>query len=266
MAWHTFAKYHKTAAMVASRSFADQQYIGLLGDSIVRLLRVLLLVALWRSILEGHGAVGGMDLPALLTYTLIAEVFGRQLTNRSTIDEALWEGSIAHRFLRPIGIYGQFIAEMVGDWIPGLLLFSLPLLLLAPWLGIDPLPASWPLMAWFGVSLVLAVAVGVAFDVIFAACMVYLENSVYAMQQIRNALTLLLSGAVIPLALFPWQLDHYLQWLPFAALASAPLRVYTGTGDPYLLIGLQAGWCVVLWPLAHALWCHNRERLVSHGG
>ena len=49
MAWHTFAKYHKTAAMVASRSFADQQYIGLLGDSIVRLLRVLLLGLLRRS-------------------------------------------------------------------------------------------------------------------------------------------------------------------------------------------------------------------------
>jgi ABC-2 type transport system permease protein len=266
MRFHTVRKYHKTAAMVASRSFADQQYIGLAGDSFIRVLRVLLLVALWRSILSSGTPVAGMTLEAVLTYTLIAEVFGRQLTDRSTVDEALWEGTIANRFLRPMGIYGQFVAEMVGDWVPGLLLFSVPLMIVAPWLGIDPLPASVVAAGGFVVSLALAVAVGVAFDIIFAASMVYLENSLYAVQQIRNALTLLLSGAVIPLALFPWDLGLYLQWLPFACLASAPLRIYTGTGNPLQLLALQAAWCAILWTLAHHLWWRNRERLVSHGG
>ena len=96
--------------------------------------------------------------------------------------------------------------------------------------------------------------------------MVYFENSVYAMQQMRNAVSTLLSGSLIPLALFPWDLGQYLQWLPFASLASAPLRIYTGTGDPLRLVALQAAWCVALWPVAHGLWWHTRERLVSHGG
>lgn len=266
MAFRVYQKYRKTAAMVTTRSFADQQYLGLAADFLIRLLRVLLLLAIWRSVLAGRGSVSGMSMGAVLTYTLISEVFNRQLTDRSAIDGALWDGSIANRLVRPIGIYGQFVAEMVGGWVPGLLLFSLPLLLAAPWLGVEPLPTSATAGAWFILSLILAVTVGTALDVIFAALMVWFENSIYAMQQIRNAISLLLSGAVIPLALFPWDLGQVLQWLPFAALASAPLRLYTGTGDPWMLVTLQAGWAAVLWPAAHALWQRNREGLVSHGG
>ncbi|MFC1526714.1 ABC transporter permease [Candidatus Latescibacterota bacterium] len=267
MRFHALHQYRKTAAMVASSAYAEQRYIGLAGNLFIDLLRVLLLIALWRSILTGRGPVGGMTLDAVLTYTLISEVFKGQLSNRTALDGALWEGTIANRFLRPIGIYGQFVAEMVGGWVgPGLLFFTLPLMIGAPFLGIDPLPASLSAGAWFVLSLVLSVAVGVAFDIIFAALMVYFENSVYAMQQMRNAVTVLLSGSLIPLALFPWDLGQYLQWLPFASLASAPLRIYTGTGAPLPLVALQAVWCVVLWPVAHGLWSHTRERLVSHGG
>jgi len=267
MGLHTLSKYRKTAGMVASSAYAEQRYIGLVGNLLIDLVRVLLLIAVWRSAFTGRQTVGGMTLSSVLTYTLISEVFGNQLSSRATLDSALWEGSIANRLLRPMGVFGQFVAEMVGGWAgPGALLFAIPLLIAAPWLGIDPLPASAGAGAWFIASLTLSVAVGVAFDIAFAALMVYFENSIYAMQQMRNALVTLLSGALIPLALLPWNLGQYLQWLPFASLASAPLRIYTGTGEPLPLVGLQAAWCAVLWPAAVALWAHTRERLVSHGG
>ena len=96
--------------------------------------------------------------------------------------------------------------------------------------------------------------------------MVLLEQNVYALMQIRSAVSALMSGAVIPLALMPWGIGDVLGYLPFASLASGPLRIYTGTGDPALLLGLQAFWLAVLWPLAHLVWTVNRERLVSHGG
>ncbi len=92
------------------------------------------------------------------------------------------------------------------------------------------------------------------------------SGEVSGMTQIRDAVSVLLSGAIIPLALMPWGIGDVLVYLPFASLASAPLRIYTGTGDPFFLIGLQAFWVVILWPVAHLLWNANRERLVSHGG
>lgn len=258
-------KYSKTVSIVATQSLNDKP-LGLIGDFALRLFRVVILLSLWRTVMAGQGVVSGMSLEAVLTYTLIAEVFAAQLSGRTHIDEDLWSGNIANRFLRPMGIYGQMLAEMVGGWIPNLLLFSLPLLLAAPLLKVDPLPATWMAGLWFALSLLLSVAVGTALDLFFGACMVFLENSVYALQLIRNALTTLLSGALVPLALLPWGLGETLALLPFASLASAPLRIYTGTGDPNLLVPLQGFWAVVLWVAAHALWRHNRERLVSHGG
>ena len=258
-------KHLKTAAMVAVRSLDDRGW-AIAVDFGMRLLRVVFLLSLWRMLLPETGEVSGMTRAAVLTYTLVAEALSGLLASRSGLDAALWRGDIANRFLRPAGIYGQFMAEMFGGSVSGLLLFALPLYCIAPLLGVDPLPAGASAAALFVGSLVLAVCIGAALDFIFAGLMVLLEQNVYAVMQIRSALTALLSGAVIPLALMPWGIGEVLGYLPFASLASAPLRIYTGTGDPALLIGLQAFWLAVLWPLAHLTWTVNRERLVSHGG
>ena len=258
-------KHLKTMTTAAVRSLDDRAWV-LAGDFGLRLLRVVLLLSLWRIVLPETGDTSGMTRAAVLTYTLIAAVFAGQLSLGTGIELALRSGDIANRFLRPAGVFGQFTAEMVGAGMRDLLLFSLPLLCLAPLLGVNPLPAGAGAALLFGCSLTLALLVAAALDFIFASIMVLLEHSVYAMMRIRSAVSALLSGAVIPLALLPWGIGDVLGYLPFAALASAPLRIYTGTGDPLLLLALQAAWAAVLWPLAHLLWSANRERLVTHGG
>ena len=167
-------KYGKTIAIVATQSLNDAIW-GLIGDFALRLFHVAILLSLWRTVMAGQGVVAGMSLEAVLTYTMVAAIFADQLSGRTQIDDDLWSGNIANRFLRPMGIYGQMLAEMVGGWIPGLLFFALPLLLIAPLLGVDPLPATWTVGLWFLLSLALGVAVGTALDLFFAACMVFLE-------------------------------------------------------------------------------------------
>ena len=252
---------------------ATMEAAGVVGGSalyfvqfVFRFLRVVMLLAVWRTLLGAPGQNAGIALPALLSYTLIAEVFAEQLTPTTEIEWSLHDGGIATRFLQPLSLVGQFSALMAGRWMFGALFFSLPLLVLSPLLGVDPRPASGAAAALFALSLLLTIIVGVALDFIFAALLVYLEGSAYILSRVRRAVGLLLSGAVIPLALMPWGLGDLLQWSPFAALASAPLRIYTGTGDPALLLALQAFWAVALWVLANWLWRRSRERLSSYGG
>ncbi|MCE2451229.1 MAG: hypothetical protein J4F35_23645, partial [Candidatus Latescibacteria bacterium] len=147
-------KYGKTIAIVATQSLNDALW-GLIGDFALRLFHVAILLSLWRTVMAGQGVVAGMSLEAVLTYTMVAAIFADQLAGRTRIDDDLWSGNIANRFLRPMGIYGQMLAEMVGGWIPGLLFFALPLLLIAPLLGVDPLPATWTAGLWFLLSLAL---------------------------------------------------------------------------------------------------------------
>ena len=258
-------KHLKTLTTAAVRSLDDRGW-ALAGDFGLRLLRVVLLLSLWRTVLPETGATSGMTRAAVLTYTLISEVFAGQFSVNNSLDDALWRGDIANRFLRPASVYGQFTAEMLGTRLRDLLLVSLPLICLAPLLGVNPFPASAGALLLFVCSLALSILVGSALAFLFSSLMVVLEQNVYALMQIRNALSVLLSGAVIPLSLMPWGIGEVLGYLPFAALASAPLRIYTGTGDALALLVLQAAWAAVLWPLAHLTWSGNRERLVTHGG
>lgn len=237
-----------------------------LVDYGLRLVRVIVLLSIWRTIFIGRGATGGMTLAAVLTYTLIAEVFAEPLNVRTDLGDALWQGEIAVRFLQPFGIVGQFAADVMGRWLFGLGCFSLPLLLLAPLLGVDQRPASPAAAGWFVASLVLAIAIGLALDFIFTALIVALETSQWAIAYLRRGLTTLLSGAVLPLALLPWGIGGIFAWLPFASTASAPLRLYTGTGSPLNLLPRQAGWAIVLALLARWLWRKHREGLVGFGG
>jgi ABC-type uncharacterized transport system permease subunit len=193
-------------------------------------------------------------------------VFADPLASRTRLDEALRSGDIATRLLQPMGVVGHFVAETAGGWLFGFALFSLPLLLAAPLLGVNPLPASAGAGVLFVVSLVLGVTVGVALDFIFTALMVVFGWNVHDVERLRAAVGALLSGAVLPLALLPWGMGEVLAWLPFASMASAPLSIYTGTGDALRLLALQAAWAGALWPLANWLWRANRQKVVIYGG
>jgi ABC-2 type transport system permease protein len=163
-------------------------------------------------------------------------------------------------------VFGQFIAEAFGGWVVSFSLFSIPLFAISPLLGVNPLPASASAGIWFIVSLLLAVTIGFAIDFIFSAVVVLMQYNQYGVTRMREAITVLLSGAILPLALMPWGLGEIFGWLPFASMASAPLRIYTGTGDPVTLIPIQIMWVIVTWPAALLLWRSQRENLVSYGG
>lgn len=257
-------KYWKTASLSATAQVGDNPLFLL--DYLLRLLRIGVLLALWRTILAGKGVVSGMSLETVLTYTLIAEVFRQQLTCRTEIQHALWEGSIGNYYLRPVGVFGQFAAQMFGEWLFGFCLFSIPLLLAAPLLGVNSLPASPQAALLFLLSLSLAIAVGLALELFFGALVVYLEHDVYNAFRLREAMVTLLSGSLFPLALLPWNLGELFAYLPFAATASAPLQIYVGTGDVWRLLFFQAFWALIIWLLAFRFWRANRERLVCHGG
>lgn len=254
----------KTAAMQATARVGDGGIF--LFDYALRGMRVVVLLSIWRTVVEANPGASSMPLSALLTYALIAEVFAQQLSVQTTLASSFWQGNLVNYFLRPVGVVRQFTFEASGQWAIDFAFFSLPLLLLAPWLGVDPLPASPLALLAFGVSLMLAITVGLAVEFIFGAVTLISEQPVWLIEWLRGALIGFLSGAVVPLSLLPWGLGDWFAWLPFAAMAWAPLSIYTGVADPLSSLALQAAWAVVLWPIALGLWSRNREKVVGYGG
>ena len=232
----------------------------------LRFVRVLIMLAIWHTLIEPGTVVSGFGLPAVLTYSLMAEVLSAQLDVRTPIGSGLWNGDIATRFVRPMPLATQYTAEMVGGWALPLLTVSVPLLLLAPALGVDPLPASPARLALFAVSLPLAVAIGIAIDMACAVLVVRIDLGPWVLNAARSVTQAICSGAWVPLAMLPFHVGALFDWLPFASAASAPLRIYTGTGDPLTLLALQAGWLSVLLVAVGVIWRASRERVALYGG
>ena len=261
------AAYGKTAAMAATALTGGSLFFLL--DYVLRFLRVAVLLAVWRAVLAGRGPDAEMSLPSVLTYTLVGAAFGRQLAARTGLDDLLWSGAITSHLMRPMNLVGQLVAQMAGGWLFGFAFFSSPLLAAAPLLGVNPLPAGAGAAALFCLSLGLAVAVAVALDFIMGALTVAYGWNRWDVERLRAAVSALLSGAVVPLALLPWGLGAVLEWLPFASMAWAPLSIYSGAraGAAALrLLALQVGWALALAVLAHRLWRANRQKVVIYGG
>jgi len=232
----------------------------------LRFVRVLILLAIWPTLIPPGAIVSGYRLEAVLTYSLVAEVFSTQLNVRTPIAGALWNGAIATRFTWPMPLATQYAAEMIGDWALPMLLVSAPLLLLAPLLGVNPLPASAPHLGLFVVSLVLAVTIGIAIDMACMVLIVRIDLGPWVLDAARAVVQAICSGAWVPIALLPLHLGALFTWLPFASTASAPLRIYTGTGDPAPLLALQAAWAIVLSVAVRAAWNASREQVALYGG
>lgn len=263
----TLHKYASTARVCAVGVF-DGRLFPALSEYLVHFLQLVMLMLIWRALAAEGAELGGMALPQLLTYTLMASVLRQQLEIVTPATSALWEGSVVGRYLRPVPVLGSFAAETVGRrWIPVFLFYSLPVLLLSPLFGISPLPASPGAAAAFAASLLLSISLGFALDFIYASVAIRMKNACWAVQQMREAVAALFTGALIPFSLMPEWAGRLLQLLPTGSIASAPLQIYVGAAEsaPRLIL-LQLFWNAVLWPLSLIIYHKSEERMISYGG
>ncbi len=256
--------YVVTAQLSATRAF-DGGVLYILSGYILRWVRLIVMLLLWRSLAEQGADLGGFSVQQLLLYTMFSSVFREQLNIVTPIIDSFWDGSLISRYLRPTPVLRQLMAETAGTWIPGLLLYSLPMLLVSAVMGMDlvSLFHNGPL---FLTSLGLSISLGFAMDFLFGAMVIHLKNANYTAYVIRQAIVTLLSGALIPFALMPWGLEKLLTLLPFGSVTSAPLLIIVGTDNTLSLLGLQLFWNLILWPLALKAFKSSQERMVSYGG
>lgn len=249
----------------ARMCFKEQSYFGAAELFRIYLLRTVSLVALlfiWATLFAQGVDMEGMTLDQMLSYTLYATLLQPLLNVRTPASSWLHSGTVLGLYQRPASIFGQLTAHTVGGWAMQLLAFSLPVGVLAALAGIRVIPVS----GWFFPSLLLAISQGFAVDYLFTCLLIRLRNMEWTVHSLRESLSALLTGAVIPFAVLPWRLGDWLQLSPFGTLAGAPLSLLTGLGNPAMLIPAQLFWNITLWPLAIWLFARSRERMVSFGG
>jgi len=253
-------KYIKTAHLsILERTNGGIAY--LFPDVLIKVCTLVALVFLWRVVMSS-GADVGMSLGQMLTYVYVSAILADMLVVKTAASGWLSEGVLLKLYGRPLSVFGQLAAQTIGGWVPMLLLFSLPMVVVAPVFGVSLIPDS-PI---FLLSLLLCISLGFAVDFLFACLSIKLRNMNWLVGRMHMAITAVFSGTVIPIRLLPFGLAETMKYQPFASLGGAPLSIFTGSADTGETIALQIVWNLLLWPFALFVWKKSQEGMVSYGG
>jgi ABC-2 type transport system permease protein len=118
----------------------------------------------------------------------------------------------------------------------------------------------------FAFSLLLGAGMSFALDVLIGSLAFWFED-ISAVDRARNLLARTLSGALIPLVLFPTTLTRFLGLQPFGYMVSFPLEVLIGHPAGGLFYGfvIQVAWFAVFLAGAAAVWRIGLRRYQGAG-
>jgi ABC-2 type transport system permease protein len=171
---------------------------------------------------------------------------------------AVRSGVVTYDRLRPVDAYAILMALVAGLGLP---LLGVRELSWAP-------PPSVGQFALFAVSLVLMVSLSSAIMLLLDIAVVVTLNDRWVSQSL-NPLLVVLSGSLVPLALYPDWAQRALFFQPFAGVVDIPFRIYSGNlagTVAYEGLALQLLWSVVLVTFGR-LWMERvMRRLEVQGG
>ncbi len=231
-------------------------------------LRVYLLRSLWTALYRQNAAPAGLPLHAIITYSAVALLMSLILEVDGTreIQVRIRDGSIATDLMKPISLPLFFFSDGIGRTalyaftVPPALAFSLLLV------HIDvPPPAT---LAAFALAFVLGYLVNFLINFIMNA-IAFWTLEIHAIQLSIRWASDLLSGAIVPLALFPGALGAVVRAAPFAAIYSTPLQIYVGELPPAAWPGAfatQSAWLVLFAALGAVVWRSAERHVVVQGG
>jgi ABC-2 type transport system permease protein len=177
-------------------------------------------------------------------------------------------GNVAYELVRPLDLYSLWYMRSAAHRLaPTLLRFTPLMVLAAMFFGLRP-PASWAAGAAWLLSCVGALAIASAVSTLMAISMIRTLSG-EGISRLIAAITVPLTGLVIPLPLFPDWAQPLLNFQPFRHIMDVPFRLYLGD-LPASSIGWvllqQAAWTGVLALLGRWVLARETRRLVVQGG
>lgn len=251
-------------AAVARTALADQMaWKGdVLFGTAMGAVRIALAVLLMTAVFNGRAEIGGMSLPLVTSYYLIA-VFLFQIDQSSALaDELVAEirgGQLGKYLARPVDLLEWFLAVSAGRSVFRLTATvcaaSLSALVVGPIFGLRLASVS-ALGVLAAVPLAVLGLLCRALANFMTATLAFKFQEVGSFNIAKNCVEELLSGSLLPLALFPSWARGALGWTPFPYFASAPADLVLGLGTEFYArdLAVLSGWTLALYLAARGVY------------
>lgn len=244
--------------------------MGFLFRWLENLVGILVSIFLWRVLFQEQSVIQGYDWNQMILYALIVALLNATLSfgTELSLSEKILDGSIASDLAKPIDFqnmsFFQALGESAVEGGVSILLVSILACVLTD-IGSYLEPVR---LTAFAVSMVLAFLLKFCLAYIGGVTCFFTSNG-YGVIYLRQVITDLFSGALLPLSFFPGWFQKLSMVLPFQASVYFPTQIFLGRvegKEVFVTLGVQALWVVILWLGAKAFFRFAVKKVTIQGG
>jgi ABC-2 type transport system permease protein len=259
--WELAVRGFRRAAAYRSAAIS-----GAITNTFFGFLRAYVFIALY----ETRADAGGYSLQDTLTFTFITQGMAALIEMWSwwRIAETVQSGEVATDLSRPFDYEFYWLAQDYGRALYQFFLRSVPPFVVGMLVFGAELPPDAALWLAFFPSLVLAVTVSFAWRFCLNLTAFWLLDY-RGVAGMSNLVAILLSGFLVPVAMFPDSIRTIVYLLPFASMVAIPIDIFLGKlGGEELAAALllQAFWAVAMLALGRLVLAAALRKLVVQGG
>jgi ABC-2 type transport system permease protein len=225
---------------------------------------------IWKAVFANNPSFGGFSFDEMITYVVVGWTIRSLYFNNIDWDMAtdIQEGKISMAMMRPVNLPLTYIGKALGEAAFRTVLLSLPTALVLALVFPVNGPRDFAHGAAFALSIAGSVLLVASINFIIGSCAIFL-TSIAGLLRFKFWMQELLSGLLVPLALFPAPLRAISSLLPFEHIGYTPMMIYLGKISwPEIgrTLTLEAFWIVTLLVAGNSLWNLMSRKITIHGG
>ncbi|NOU96263.1 ABC transporter permease [Paenibacillus sp. LMG 31456] len=236
--------------------------------SIFLIIIMYIFMQLWRVTYQGEGSalIEGYSYEQIIWYILFAEALTTSFPSLATkIEEEVKNGDVGYKLTRPLSYIGYHYVGYVSE-------VSIRLLVnvcIGGLLGV--MMFGWPSFGWGWVEFLIvscgAVTINFLLNMVLALCSFWVEET-RGLEFVYHKMLFTIGGMLMPLELFPQQLQDVCRWLPFQTVLYFPAKTMVRWADVQLLSMLltQAVWIALLAAVVGLMYGRGVRKLNVNGG
>ena len=231
-----------------------------------------MLIATRKAFYEHGGAPTGLPYDKMVTYSWLVQAFFAMTPFTANVDpevrKQLSDGSVAYELCRPLDLHTVWLVRNAANRLAPTLLRFAPIFVLGMiFFEMQPPPSALALGA-FVLGMAGALALIASWCALISTSLLWTISG-DGLSRTSPFLVSLLSGQLVPLALYPDWLQPTLRFLPFAGMVEGPFSLYLGTVPPSGVAGVLAHqllWTLFFVLVGRTLLARGLKRLVVQGG
>lgn len=239
-----------------------------LVSMLANFLQVIILYYVWRSVFQYQELVNGYTWENMKQYVFISFLcnstfsFGFEMQTA----ERIIKGDIILDLLKPISYRTMIFYKMLG--MAGMEFLITFLFTMIAYICVNGV-TSVSLFRIIIAVISLLIGQGIKFQIqyLFAMLCFYTDNA-YGVVMAREVLTNFLSGAIVPLVMFPEYIKVFVECLPFSGIVFIPCSIFMGTYtavEVVYAIGFQLSWSLLLFIAGNMCWKKASSVVVIYG-